>query len=104
MTPTEPAFSEPWHAQAFAMTVLLNEAGILHWSDWTSAFSQTLKTHGVSKELDGGDDYFAAWLETLEVFLARSGVADADEIADLKGAWAEAYAKTPHGVPVRLSD
>ena len=29
------------------------------------------KRNGLKKDLDGGDDYFHAWLETLEALLAE---------------------------------
>ena len=29
-----PVFAEPWEAQAFAMAVKLNEAGVFQWSEW----------------------------------------------------------------------
>lgn len=104
MTQPEPVFSEPWHAQVFALTVHLNETGQFDWPDWAQAFSKTLHAHGLSRELDGGDDYFNAWLETLETFLQRDGVADRQDLADIKVAWEQAYLSTPHGAPVRLTD
>jgi nitrile hydratase accessory protein len=104
VTRPEPAFSEPWHAQLFALTVYLNETGRLHWPDWAAAFSETLKRHGLHKELDGGDDYFAAWLETLEGFMVREGIARNEDLGALKSAWERAYLSTPHGAPVRLAD
>ncbi|WP_282059582.1 nitrile hydratase accessory protein [Roseobacter litoralis] len=104
MTPPEPVFSEPWHAQVFAVTVRLNETGHLLWSDWAAAFSRTLKRHGLSKELDGGDDYFLAWLETLENTLVSKGMAETSDIAAIKAAWETAYLNTPHGQPVHLTE
>ncbi|WP_420584357.1 nitrile hydratase accessory protein [Ruegeria sp.] len=99
----EPAFAEPWHAQVFAVTVALNEAGRFDWPDWAARFSETLKRHGLSRDLDGGDDYFHAWLETLEQLLTDQGTAGAAEITNLRNAWEEAYLTTPHGQPVRLT-
>jgi nitrile hydratase accessory protein len=98
----EPVFSEPWHAQLFALTVHLNESGRFAWPDWAARFSATLAVHGVDRELDGGDDYFTAWLETLETMLAEDGAAAPDEAARIKAAWEQAYLTTPHGAPVRL--
>lgn len=102
MNRPEPAFSEPWHAQLFALTVHLNEVGRFTWPDWAAAFGETLARNGLSKELDGGDDYFMAWLETLERFLQNQGVADQDEVLNVRNAWEEAYLRTPHGAPVKL--
>ena len=102
MTAPEPVFSEPWHAQVFALTVHLNEAGHFDWPDWAARFSTTLKAHGLTKELDGGDDYFHAWLETLERLLADQGKVSADQVAQTRTAWEAAYLGTPHGEAVRL--
>ena len=99
----EPAFGEPWHAQLFALTVHLNECGRFTWSDWVGSFSKTLAKHGVAQELDGGNDYFHAWLQTLETLLADDGVAERGEVDTLRDAWEHAYLNTPHGNPVRLS-
>lgn len=96
----EPVFSAPWHAQVFALTVHLNEAGHFAWSDWTQAFGATLARHGLSKDLDGGDDYFNAWLEALEIMLKST--AEGSEITKMADEWRRAYLATPHGQPVRL--
>lgn len=100
----EPVFGEPWHAQLFALTVHLNQTGRLAWPDWAARFGATLARHGQSRDLDGGDDYFAAWLETLESVLLEDGTAEPDVLAGLRHAWEHAYLDTPHGQPVRLSD
>lgn len=103
MTAPEPAFEAPWHAQLFALTVHLNEAGHFAWTDWADRFGATLKRHGVQKELNGGEDYFNAWLETLEGYLAELELAEAGDLSELKKAWTDAYLSTPHGAPVNLS-
>lgn len=98
----DPVFAEPWHAQVFALTVHLHERGRFTWPDWAARFGATLARHGLSRELDGGDDYFAAWLETLETVLAEEGAAPGPEVEALRSAWEEAYLSTPHGQPVHL--
>ncbi len=104
MTPRpDPAFAEPWHAQVFALTVHLNESGHFTWADWTARFGATLARHGLDRELDGGEDYFNAWLETLETLLAEDGSAGRIEADQLRAAWEQAYLTTPHGAPVRLA-
>ncbi len=102
---TQPSrFDEPWQAQLFALTVALSEAGHFAWPDWTAAFGATLKAKGAAGPLDGGADYYAAWLETLEALLDRAGLAGRDEARAMRAAWERAYLSTPHGEPVRLSD
>ena len=75
MNAPEPVFEAPWHAQVFALTVHLNEAGHLAWGDWAERFGATLKQHGLDRELNGGEDYFAAWIQTLEGILGEIGMA-----------------------------
>lgn len=102
-------FDEPWQAELFALTVALSEAGHYGWPDWTQAFGATLARHrtarraqGDDRPLDGGADYFAAWLETLEALLDRAGLARRDEAVRMRERWQAAYLATPHGQPVRL--
>lgn len=100
--PPDPVFAAPWHAQLFALTVHLNETGLFAWPDWASRFGATLARHGLDRELDGGDDYFNAWLETLESLLDEQGAAGQGEARTMRVAWEQAYLNTPHGDPVRL--
>ena len=102
MTAPEPVFLEPWHAQVFALTVHLHDRGCFTWPDWAARFGATLKAHGLTRELDGGDDYFHAWLATLEAVLAEDGAAAPEEAARVTAQWRNAYLGTPHGQPVTL--
>ncbi|MGR3616334.1 MAG: nitrile hydratase accessory protein [Paracoccaceae bacterium] len=100
----EPVFEEPWHAHLFALTVHLNETGRFEWPVWADRFSTTLKQHGLECELNGGQDYFSAWLETLETFLAEGGDVLPQEAVRIRDAWEHAFLTTPHGAPVQLAD
>ena len=102
MSRPDPVFEAPWHAQVFALTVHLNEAGHFTWPDWAARFGATLKRNGLARELNGGEDYFAAWLDTLEVYLADLGLAQKGDVEQMRQAWERAYLSTPHGAPVRL--
>ena len=97
-----PVFEESWHAQVFAITVALNEAGVFQWTDWADRFGATLKQHGLTRDLNGGSDYFHAWIETLEDFLADQTIALPHDLQVLKSAWEQAYLQTPHGQPVKI--
>ncbi|GFE48770.1 hypothetical protein So717_05230 [Roseobacter cerasinus] len=97
-----PVFDAPWHAQVFALTVHLNESGHFDWPDWAALFGATLKRHGLDKDLNGGDDYFGAWLDTLEAMLATLNLTDGAETERMRAAWETVYLTTPHGAPVRL--
>ena len=66
----EKAFDAPWHAEVFALAVHLNEGGYFDWPEWASRFGEnlaaakTVKTD-VGEGLDGSDDYYQIWLQTL---------------------------------------
>ncbi len=104
MTPPAdpPRFDEPWHAQLFALTVALSEAGHFTWPDWTEALGASLARHRRGGPLDGGDDYFAAWLDALEGLLDGQDLVAAEEAGRVRELWRQAYLDTPHGEPVRL--
>jgi len=95
-------FSEPWHAQIFAMTVHLCQRGVFTWPRWAENFGATLARHGLDRDLNGGEDYYTAWLETLENALVGAELTENAEIAALVDAWRDAYLATPHGQPVAL--
>lgn len=98
----QPVFEQPWHAQLFALSVALHAQGLFSWPDWTKRFGARLKHNGADHELNGGDDYFTAWLETLEALLVERDPKDKRQLSDLHATWAEAYLSTPHGSPVAI--
>ena len=97
-------FTEPWQAQVFALTLHLHDQGVFTWPEWADRFAQTLAAHGLDRELDGGDDYFTAWLAALESLLAERNIAPPEDVTRLRGAWETAYLETPHGAPVYLKE
>ncbi len=102
--PEAPAFDAPWQAQLFALTVHLSERGAFSWPDWAEAFgAEIAHRRQAAGAQDGGADYWAAWLTTLEALLEARGLADAQVLAGLRAAWEEAYLSTPHGAPVQLA-
>lgn len=102
MMPPPEGFAEPWHAQLFALTVAMSEAGHFQWTDWTEAFGATLARRREGGALDGTGDYYGAWLETLEGVLCVRGIAAEGYLDELRLAWEQAYLRTPHGRPVTL--
>jgi nitrile hydratase accessory protein len=111
--PAEPerVFGEPWHAHVFALAVNLSQAGHFTWSEWGQYFGAHLRRAAAA---DGSaadtrpmpkvdsTTYYNVWLDTLESLLIQRGLASAADLAELKGAWTEAYLHTPHGMPVEL--
>ena len=98
----EQPFEQPWQAAAFALTVHLHERGLFSWTEWADRLADALASNDRAGRLDGGDDYYTAWLAALQSLLAQNGIAGDDEISDMMAAWTRAYLETPHGNPVAL--
>ncbi len=96
-------FEQPWHAQLFALTVQLHLQGCFGWADWGQILGATIRSHGLSETINGGDDYFTAWLVAFEQMLGQLDIASPAQIENLRMAWAEAYVATPHGQLVKLT-
>ena len=103
----EKVFDAPWHAEVFALAVHLNEGGYFDWPEWAGRFGENLAAAktvkiGVGEWLDGSDDYYQIWLQTLIELMQEKGLVDAKMLASIKAQWREAYLTTPHGKPVHL--
>lgn len=102
--PTDPEqpFIEPWHAELFATTHALAQAGAFTWNEWSDAFVAALAAGEAAGGPTDGSGYYDTWLAAFEGFLVARGLADTAGLADLRQAWTEAYLATPHGSPVEL--
>lgn len=98
------SFEEPWQAHAFAMTLSLHERGVFTWSEWAHALSQEIRAAAHLEEPDHGETYYLHWLKALETLVAAKGVASTLELRRLQEAWRHAAERTPHGVPIVLTD
>jgi nitrile hydratase accessory protein len=90
-----PVFAEPWEAQAFAMAVKLNEAGVFQWSEWAETLGAELKAHPERP-------YYESWLAALESLVEAKGLMTQDERHTREEAWERAAKATPHGQPIIL--
>ena len=91
-----PVFREPWEAQAFAMAVKLNAAGVFTWSEWTATIGAEIRAHP-------GRPYYECWLAALERLAETKGlIGEAERLARV-AVWDRAAKATPHGQPIGLS-
>ncbi len=97
-------FNSVWHAEVFALTVALHQAGVFSWPEWTAFFAAHIQDQPSVGVGDHGDDaYYLAWLAALTQLLAERNITMAEEIGIFAEKWRQAYLLTPHGHPVRLS-
>ncbi|MBI4694458.1 MAG: nitrile hydratase accessory protein [Gammaproteobacteria bacterium] len=99
----EPMFEQPWHAQAFAMTMHLAKRGVFDWDEWVGAFIPEVREHPQAEGEDVNAAYFRQWLAALEKLLAARGLCTPDGIDDYAATWRRAYLNTAHGDPVEFS-
>lgn len=95
-------FSEPWQAQAFAMTIQLHAAKLFTWPEWAQALTREIKEAQKSGDPDSGDTYYHHWLNALEGLILQKNIGTSEQIHDLEHAWEDAAARTPHGQPITL--
>lgn len=97
-----PVFAAPWEAQAFAITLALEEQGVFGWREWTAALGEEIRLAQGAGDADLGDTYFVHWLGALERLVASKQLTTAETLARCRDAWARAAQRTPHGSPVEL--
>jgi nitrile hydratase accessory protein len=98
-----PVFAEPWQASAFALAVSLSHQGHFTWKEWAATLGEELKASAARGEPDDGSHYYHCWLAALERLVVEKGLSRTAELHDCRQAWADAYARTPHGQPVELA-
>ena len=96
----EPVFSEPWQAEAFALTVALHEKGLFSWSEWAEALSAEVKKPDAAAD---GHDYYEHWLAALEKLVAGKNLIGGHELEQRVEDWDAAARATPHGKPIVMS-
>lgn len=99
-----PLFSEPWQAQAFAMTLALHERGFFSWHQWADTLSRSIRAAQTSGDPDQGKTYYHHWLAALEQIALDAKVLTADQLKARRAGWQRAVDRTPHGLPIELSD
>ena len=97
-----PVFTEPWQAEAFALTVRLHETGCFTWTEWAVTLAAVLREVRDRGEVDDGSRYYDHWLAALERLVTAKQVLSVSDIARRKAAWTQAYLSTQHGQPVEL--
>lgn len=98
LSPFGHSFAEPWHAQVLASAQALIRAGHLDPNDWAKALGAALNAAESIGAPDTEDTYYEAALAALEQVTPIS----ANDLAERKAAWEDAYRRTPHGHPVQL--
>ena len=61
----EPAFCEPWQAQAFALANSLIDQGVFTADEWAQTLGDEIKRAQAAGDPDTGETYYNHWLAAL---------------------------------------
>ncbi len=96
-------FSEPWEAQAFAITVALHRRGVFTWDEWAETLGSEIKAAQARGDPDTGETYYRHWLAAIERLVQQKGITNQESLARYQEAWHTAAGRTPHGEPIVLT-
>ena len=100
----EPVFTEPWQANAFAMTLTLYERGVFSWPEWAATLAAEIKRAQSAGDPDDGSTYYLHWLAAIERLTVEKGLTTAGDLDRRRAAWDRAAHATPHGQPILLAN
>lgn len=102
LSPPQPAFDEPWQAQALALADTMVREGRFTAAEWGETLGAALREAEGQGAPDTLETYYTAVVTALERLCAvRAGISG-DDRAQRRAAWEAAYRRTPHGQPVEL--
>src|ERR1035437_5431807 len=85
-----PVFNEPWEAQAFAMTLALQDQKVFTGPEWSATLGEEIKRAQAAGDPDTGETYFHHLLNALERLVAEKELTDRDTLERYHDAWARA--------------
>jgi nitrile hydratase accessory protein len=95
-------FRESWEAQAFALTLTLQERGVFTWSEWTASLVEEIRRAQSAGDPDTGETYYHHRLAALEQIVVAKGLTTSAMLTRYHDAWDAAASRTPHGKPIEL--
>jgi nitrile hydratase accessory protein len=101
--PADAEFAEPWQAEAFVLSIALQETGHITPTEWSSTLSDEIEKARAAGDLADGSTYYNHVVAALERLVAEKGVLAAAALDQRRHDWEEAYRRTPHGRPVVLA-
>ena len=87
-------FDAPWQAQAFAMTLTLQQRGIFTWAEWAEMLGAARARAAAPGAPDTSESYYQDWLATLERMVTAKRLADEAALKRTRDAWDRAAERT----------
>lgn len=89
----EVIFEEPWQGRVFAMTILLNKAGLFSWDEFQSELIATIGHWDKEGDQSEGYEYYERFSDALNSLLGKKGIVAGEELVERT----EEYVNRPHG-------
>jgi nitrile hydratase accessory protein len=102
--PAEAEFTEPWQAEALALSIALQETGHVTPAEWSNTLSDEIEKARVAGDPTDGTTYYEHVVAALERLVAEKGLLATAALDERRHDWEEAYRRTPHGQPVIVTD
>lgn len=99
----DPAFAQPWEADAFVIAVALSQRGYFSWPQWVEQFAQEIRDFPQRSDESAHTAYYRQWLSCLEKILSQHHLIPMSELLIREEQWRQAFLNTPHGSPVDLA-
>jgi nitrile hydratase accessory protein len=96
----EPVFTQPWQANAFAMTLTLYERGVFSWPEWAATLGAEIERAQATGDPDDRSTYCQQWSAAIERLTVEK--LSTAELDNRRAAWDRAAHTTPHGQPIVL--
>jgi len=104
LQPAEAEFTEPWQAEALALSIALQETGHVTPADWSEALGSEIEKARAAGDPADGTTYYSHVVAALERLVATKGLLAIEDLERRRQDWEEAYRRTPHGQPIILAD
>jgi nitrile hydratase accessory protein len=101
--PHDTGFTEPWQAEALALSIALQESGLFSPAEWSDTLGEEIEKARPTGDPADGTIYYKHVVAALERLVAKKGLLSTAAIDQRRHDWEEAYRHTPHGRPVVLA-
>ena len=102
--PADAEFTEPWQAEALALSIALQETGHVTPTEWSGTLNDEIEKACAAGDPTDGTTYYKHVVAALERLVAEKGLLTAAALDERRHDWEEAYHRTPHGQPVVLTN
>ena len=101
--PVDAEITEPWQAEALALSIALQETGHVTPTEWSDTLSDEIEKARADGDPTDGTTYYKHVVAALERLVVKKGLVTAAALDQQRHDWEDAYRRTPHGQPVIMA-